>query len=84
MTGLPRRGLRRYPREMAEIINLNRARKRRARAEQDARAAARRAEHGRTAAQKALDRGEGERRGALLDAARLDEPATGPRDGVPD
>jgi hypothetical protein len=57
---------------MAEIVNLNRARKARARAEAEARAAANRAAHGRTKAEKAKDVAAREKRDALLDGALLD------------
>jgi hypothetical protein len=56
---------------MAEILNLNRARKARARAEAEARAAANRAKHGRSRAEKANDRRDAARREALLDGARV-------------
>ncbi len=58
---------------MGEIVNLNRVRKARARAAAAADAAANRAKHGRTAAQKANDRAEAARRKALLDGARRDD-----------
>jgi len=57
---------------MAEILNLNRARKAQARAEAEAQAAANRAKHGRSGQAKANDRREGERRRALLDGARIE------------
>lgn len=56
---------------MAEIINLNRARKARARAEAATGAAANRAKHGRTGAAKAADARDAARRAALLDGARI-------------
>ncbi|MBP0443389.1 DUF4169 family protein [Roseomonas sp. SSH11] len=62
---------------MAEIVNLNRARKARDRAEAGARAAANRAAHGRTKAEKAKDAAARAKRDALLDGARLEE---GPKD----
>jgi hypothetical protein len=55
---------------MAEIVNLNRARKAKARAERQEEAAANRVKHGRTGAQKAHDRAAEARRNALLDGAR--------------
>jgi hypothetical protein len=55
---------------MAEIVNLNRARKARARAEQAAQAAANRVKHGRSRAEKARDRDAEARRAALLDGAK--------------
>jgi hypothetical protein len=57
---------------MAEIVNLNRARKAQARAEAAATAAANRVKHGRDAAQKTNDRRAEARREALLDGARQD------------
>ncbi len=54
------------------VVNLNRARKQREREEKEARAAANRAAHGRTKAQKARDAEAGKRREALLDGARLE------------
>lgn len=58
---------------MAEIVNLNRARKAKARAEGQAKAAANRAAFGRTKAQKAADAEEAARRNALLDGAKRQE-----------
>jgi len=55
---------------MAEIVNLNRARKAKARAERAAEAAANRVKHGRTGAEKANDRAGEARRNALLDGAK--------------
>ena len=59
---------------MAEIVNLNRARKARAKAAATAAAAANRAKHGRTGPQKASDQAEVERRRALLDGAKREDP----------
>jgi hypothetical protein len=59
---------------MAEIVNLNRARKAKAKAGREATAAANRVKHGRTGAEKANDRAAEARRTALLDGARR-EPA---------
>ena len=59
---------------MAEIVNLNKARKARAKAERQAEAAANRVKHGRTGAEKAADRTAEARRRALLDGARLETP----------
>lgn len=59
---------------MAEIVNLNKARKARAKADRQAEAAANRAKHGRTGTEKAADRAAADRRRALLDGARLDPP----------
>lgn len=57
---------------MGDLLNLNKARKARARAEAAATAAANRAKHGRTGAAKAADRQAEERRRTLLDGARLE------------
>lgn len=72
-----------YPRRMGEVVNLNRWRKARARAEAEAHAAANRAAHGRTGAEKARDRQEAARRDAALDGARLESPPPA-RDGRDD
>ncbi|WP_395943685.1 DUF4169 family protein [Brevundimonas sp.] len=58
---------------MAEIINLNRARKGRAKAEDKARAAANRAAHGRTRAQKQSAETDRARAARLLDGQKLDK-----------
>ena len=58
---------------MAEIVNLNKARKARAKAEAEAQAAANRAKHGRTKADKAQDRAAAARRQALLDGAKRED-----------
>lgn len=63
----------RYPRLMAEIVNLNKARKARMRAEEAAEAAANRVKHGRTKAEKANDARAEARRKALLDGAKREE-----------
>lgn len=55
---------------MAEIINLNRARKARAREADKRTAAANRAKFGRTKAEKALDAAEARRLDAQLDQAK--------------
>lgn len=57
---------------MAEIINLNRARKARDKAEGKARAAENRVVHGRTKAEKIAARAETERAARLLDGAKRD------------
>ncbi|MFZ4409595.1 MAG: DUF4169 family protein [Paracraurococcus sp.] len=62
---------------MGEIVNLNRLRKARAKAEAAATAAANRAKHGRSGAEKANDRRAEARREALLDGARRDGPPPG-------
>jgi hypothetical protein len=59
---------------MAEIVNLNRARKARDRAAAEARAAANRTAHGRTKAERAKDAEARTKRDALLDGARLEKP----------
>lgn len=56
----------------AEIVNLNKARKARARGVKPAAAAANRARSGRTGAERAADRSEAERRDALLDGAKVE------------
>jgi hypothetical protein len=58
---------------MAEIVNLNKARKARARADKAVDAAANRAKHGRTKAQKQNDARAEVRRRALLDGAKREE-----------
>ena len=57
---------------MAEPINLNKARKARARAEKTAKAQANRARFGRTPLQKALDAAEAELRARTLDQSKRD------------
>jgi hypothetical protein len=58
---------------MAEIINLNRARKARARADAAGKAEANRAKFGRTKAEKAAEAAEQARQDALLDGAKREE-----------
>jgi hypothetical protein len=55
---------------MAEIVNLNRARKAKARGESQATAAANRIVHGRTKAEKQAAKAEAERRNRELDGAK--------------
>lgn len=55
---------------MAEIVNLKRARKAKAKAEKETAAAANRAKHGRTKGDKAKDADEAARRARLLDGAK--------------
>ena len=55
---------------MAEIINLNRARKAKARADKETTAAANRAKHGRTKAERAREKLEAERAGKALDDSK--------------
>jgi hypothetical protein len=59
---------------MAEIINLNRARKARDKAEDKAQAAANRVAHGRTKGQKKAAQKEQTRATRLLDGQKLDAP----------
>ena len=58
---------------MAEVVNLGRARKARARALKETTAAANRALHGRTKAQKQAEAAEKAKRDALLDGAKREE-----------
>jgi hypothetical protein len=62
---------------MGEVVNLNRARKARARTEAAAQAVTNRVKHGRTGAEKANDRRAEARRQALLDGTKRgdDQPA---------
>jgi hypothetical protein len=55
---------------MAELVNLNRARKAKAKADRAAEAAANRVRFGRTKAEKLAVKAEAERQGRKLDAAR--------------
>lgn len=57
---------------MGEVLNLNKARKARARADKAAAAAANRIAHGRTKAERASDAAEAARHAAQLDGARRD------------
>jgi hypothetical protein len=57
---------------MAEIINLNKARKAKARVEKAAKAVENRVRFGRTKAKKAADRAEGARADRDLDGAKRD------------
>jgi len=57
---------------MAEIINLNRARKAKLRAEQDATAAANRRAFGRTKAERQAEDAERKRRADSLEGKRID------------
>jgi hypothetical protein len=58
---------------MAEIINLNRARKARSRAEAAGKAETNRAKFGRTRAEKDAEAAEQARRDALLDGAKRED-----------
>ncbi len=60
---------------MAEVVNLNRARKARAKTEDKAEAARNRATHGRTKAERTQARAEAARRARELDGARREDPA---------
>jgi hypothetical protein len=62
---------------MADIVNLNKARKARAKAEAARQAAANRAKHGRSKAERAREAAEAAKREAALDGARKD-PSEGP------
>lgn len=55
---------------MAEIVNLNRARKAKARTDKRAKAASNRAKHGRTKGEKARDSAEAARLRDMVDGAR--------------
>lgn len=59
---------------MGEVVNLRLARKRKARVEHDAQAAANRALHGRTKSQKTAEKTARQRGDALLDGHRLGKP----------
>ena len=63
---------------MAEIVNLNKARKNRRRADASAQAAGNRVKHGRTGAEKARDRVEAARGARVHAGAALEHP-----DGAP-
>ncbi|GAA0608618.1 hypothetical protein GCM10009416_51770 [Craurococcus roseus] len=62
---------------MGDVVNLNRARKARAKAETGAKAAANRAKHGRTAAERENDARAEARRRALLDGSKRDDAPSG-------
>ena len=62
-----------YPSRMAEIVNLNKARKARAKQEAEAKAAANRAKHGRSKAERHNDAQAEARRRALLDGAKRED-----------
>jgi hypothetical protein len=55
---------------MSEVVNLNKARKARARADAKAQAAENRVKHGRTKAEVSAEEAKAARRDALLDGAR--------------
>jgi len=58
---------------MGEVVNLNRVRKDRAKAEARAASAANRAVHGRSKAERSLSEAERERADRLLDGAKLED-----------
>jgi hypothetical protein len=58
---------------VGEVVNLNRVRKDRAKAEARATAAANRAVHGRPKAERSLSEAERERAARLLDGAKLED-----------
>lgn len=58
---------------MGDLVNLRQVRKRRARAERETTAAANRALHGRTKAERAIEALEETRRDSLLDGAKREE-----------
>lgn len=60
---------------MGDVVNLNRFRKTRDRAERAKEADANRIRFGRTKAEKTRDQQEGERRAQALDGKKLDDPA---------
>lgn len=66
---------------MAEIVNLNKARKARVRAEDVARAAENRVRHGRTKGERARDRMEAERAARARDGAALEREAPATPEG---
>ena len=65
---------------MGEIVNLNAARKARARKEAQAKAAANRAAHGRTKAERARTRQQADQIARTVEGARLDRPDDGSSD----
>jgi hypothetical protein len=62
---------------MGEVVGLRRARKAHARTAREVAAAANRALHGRTPAQRRADAADAARRTALLDGAKLDQDGKG-------
>ena len=67
---------------MAEIVNLRLARKRKARDEAADAAAQARAKHGRSKAEKTLDRARADKAERDVEAHRLSGPAAGPDPGA--
>jgi len=59
---------------MPEIVNLNKARKAKVRADKEGQAAANRTRFGRTKAEKAREKAETAKRERLLDEARVERP----------
>lgn len=62
---------------MSDVVNLNRFRKAKAKAEKSAKATTNRSKFGRTKAEKSRDKAEGERVRLLLDGAKRDENPNG-------
>lgn len=61
---------------MGDVVNLRQARKARDRASAEQAAAEARARHGRSKAQRALEKAEGERNAKAVDQSRLEPPTT--------
>ncbi|MEL6258409.1 MAG: DUF4169 family protein [Pseudomonadota bacterium] len=59
---------------MADLINLNKARKAKARVDKQARAAANRVKHGRTKTEKAVDSANTAKLSKLIDGSKREEP----------
>jgi len=59
---------------MSNVVNLNKFRKAKAKAEKDDASAANRRKHGRTKAEKAAEKAEKKRLDAFLDGKELDDP----------
>ena len=68
---------------MGEVVNLNAARKARARKEAQAKAAANRSRHGRTKAERLRERAEAERSSRTVEGAKLDRAGEEPSDRPP-
>ena len=65
---------------MAKVVNLNKFRKRKAKAEREQRADTNRRLHGRTAAERARDELQKQQLTSKVDGARLDKPKSDPSD----
>jgi len=65
---------------MAKVVNLNKFRKRKAKAEREQRADTNRRLHGRTAAERARDELQKQQLTSKVDGARLDKPKGEPSD----